>query len=147
MATSPTLFKFFMMLLLVIGCFSGLMLFYLNGVTHSAYPVSAEMNRSYQNITGEIAVMNRLSESVRDKSTELGESTDASSLVATITGFTNVINLFKSMIDVGFGVIGYMMINMLGATIPAWASAILLITVIIFVVIALLKAVSGRNEI
>ena len=134
-------------MLVVIGSFSGLTMFYLTAIGHSVDGVDESMNTSYAGMNETLTEMMILSQTIQNDTLDIKELSGIEVVITSITGFTNVINLFKAMIDMGAELVDYLFFSASGLSIPAWATTIVLIGSIIFVVVAILKAVSGRTTI
>ena len=142
--TLETVFK---ATLLSIVVFAMIFAFYATEVQKADRPMTVGINDTYTNMTSQFNTINSSITNVRENIFALSESKGIlDTAISTISGFTATIKLMKDSIDFGFNTL---MIMLRGGSIPipGFFSAFIFLMITIIIAFAILKAISGRENI
>ena len=133
---------------LIIGIivYLGMFAFYLEESSYSSVARPDGISNAYNNLSANLNDINATVGSIRENVFALSENKGIiEKAITSIEGFTSTIKLMGQLFTFGFNSLMVSLGNAL--PIPAWLSLLLFLMITILIVFAMLKAISGRENI
>lgn len=143
-ATLETIFKGLAVFLAV---FVGMFIFFSSEATHSTIPIGGYVNNTYNNLTEKLDNLNATVTDIREDIFAIKDREGIlEKALSSIEGFTAVAKLMGQGLDLGLDTLS-IALGGIGLALPSWFLIFILLMATIIVIYAVLKAISGREQI
>ena len=144
-----TIWKSVVFICVTIAMFSGLFVFYQTEAGRSDMPVDASIASSYTSLNASIAQLSTDTQGIRNSAVKIQEASGVVAVgIVTVTGFTSVMLLTGDMLDIALNILMSLYTSVTSAIgLPSWVLPLVIVLITLFIIFAILRAVTGRYEI